>query len=289
MLSDIERSVTNNGDTRKRTFNVKLLNNELPVLEKLKTRFPLVYENSQYIRCGLEDEDQIHVFTCSQNEIDIFSCKQKLINLLVNKITLIAYGDTCRNLRTVFEDLRELYIPQETQMRDINNFFFTDIILGFISISIYDIIIQKVLKQEIADEVINSVFDQFKLYIYKQIWKPRCAKVRKWEIENNIGHDKHKRKICREMVTPGNATLSDNVNFDHYNNSLTGNQSSIGVSSNIYKIKKTKGNNNKDKNNNNNNNKNKYMGFLDKFIYNHIIKEKDDWTFVYKIGCSAGP
>jgi hypothetical protein len=142
------------------------------------------------------------------------------------------------------------------------------------------------LKQEIADEVIDSVFDQFKLYIYKQIWKPRCIKVRKWEIENNISHDKYKRKVRREMVTPDNATFSDNVNFDHYNNSLTGSQFSVGVSSNTYKNKKTKVN---DKNNNNNNNKNKYMGFLDKFIYNHIIKEKDDWTFVYKIGCSAGP
>ncbi|RHZ54554.1 hypothetical protein Glove_426g87 [Diversispora epigaea] len=92
-------------------FNVKLFNNELPTLEKLKDRFPKIYENDSCIRCNLEKEDQVHVLTCSKNLIDIHSCRNKLINLLVSKTTTVACRDTCKNMYKTLEALKELHIP----------------------------------------------------------------------------------------------------------------------------------------------------------------------------------
>ncbi|RHZ73646.1 hypothetical protein Glove_230g173 [Diversispora epigaea] len=113
MLSYIDRNITDNKETRQRAFNVKLFNNELPTLEKLKDRFPKIYENDSCIRCNLEKEDQVHVLTCPKNLIDIHSCRNKLINLLVNKTTTVACGDTCKNMCKTLEALKELHIPRD--------------------------------------------------------------------------------------------------------------------------------------------------------------------------------
>ncbi|RHZ51423.1 hypothetical protein Glove_478g56 [Diversispora epigaea] len=101
----------NNKETRQRAFNVKLFNNELPTLEKLKDRFLKIYENDSCIRCNLEKEDQVHVLTCPKNLIDIHSCRNKLINMLVSKTTTVACGDTCKNMCKTLEILKELHIP----------------------------------------------------------------------------------------------------------------------------------------------------------------------------------
>jgi len=76
MLSDLARNITNNKDNRNRAFNVKLLNNELPTLEKLRDRFPSVYRNNYCVRCNMTKEDQVHVLTCPKNIIDIQPCRK---------------------------------------------------------------------------------------------------------------------------------------------------------------------------------------------------------------------
>ncbi|RHZ88330.1 hypothetical protein Glove_23g64 [Diversispora epigaea] len=57
MLSYIDYNVTDNKETRQKAFNVKLFNNELFTLEKLKDRFPKIYESDSCIWCNLEKED----------------------------------------------------------------------------------------------------------------------------------------------------------------------------------------------------------------------------------------
>ncbi|RHZ69030.1 hypothetical protein Glove_291g21 [Diversispora epigaea] len=78
MLSYIDRNVTDNKETRQRAFNVKLFNNELPTLEKLKDRFPKIYENDS-----------------------------------LSKTTTVACGDTCKNMCKTLEALKELHISQD--------------------------------------------------------------------------------------------------------------------------------------------------------------------------------
>ncbi|RHZ79396.1 hypothetical protein Glove_147g63 [Diversispora epigaea] len=190
MLSYIDHNVTDNKETRQRAFNVKLFNNELPTLEKLKDRFPKIYENDSCIWCNIEKEYQVHVLTCPKNLIDIHLCRNKLINLLVSKTTTVACEDTCKNMCKTLEALKELHIPRDVNTRDANHLSFIDVMLGLIPITVYDIVLQKVVTHELADQIIDDVFNQFKLFLHTHIWKDRCTAVKKWKTENEISNNK---------------------------------------------------------------------------------------------------
>ncbi|RHZ85214.1 hypothetical protein Glove_69g76 [Diversispora epigaea] len=131
MLSYIDRNVTNNKETRQRAFNVKLFNNELPTLEKLKDRFPKIYENDS-----------------------------------LSKTTTVACGDTCKNMCKTLEALKELHISRDVSARDADHLSFIDVMLGLIPITVYDIVLQKVVTHELADQIIDDVFNQFKLFLH---------------------------------------------------------------------------------------------------------------------------
>ncbi|RHZ52170.1 hypothetical protein Glove_464g55 [Diversispora epigaea] len=204
MLSYIDRNVTDNKETRQRAFNVKLFNNELPTLEKLKDRFLKIYENDSCIQCNLKKEDQVHVLTCSKNLIDIHSCRNKLINMLVSKTTTVDCGNTCKNLCKTLETLKELHIP-----RDVST---------LILITVYDIILQKVVTHELADQIIDDVFTKFKLFLHTHIWKDRCTVVKKWEAENEISNNKWKKKVRNEtLVTTVTSQINNTDNNSAFN------------------------------------------------------------------------
>ncbi|CAG8826766.1 1830_t:CDS:2, partial [Dentiscutata erythropus] len=62
-------------DNRMRSFNMKIFNNELPTLQKLKTRYSLIYKTDKCFRCDLLIEDQAHVFTCENNPSNLNNLK----------------------------------------------------------------------------------------------------------------------------------------------------------------------------------------------------------------------
>ncbi|RHZ48913.1 hypothetical protein Glove_536g3 [Diversispora epigaea] len=198
-------------------FNVKLFNNELPTLEKLKDRFPKIYENDSCIRCNLEKKDQVHVLTCPKNLIDIHSCINKLINLLVSKTTTVACGDTCKNMCKTLAALKKLHIPQDVCTRDADHLLFIDVMLGLIPITVYDIVLQKVVTHELADQIIDDVFNQFKLFLHTHIWKDRCSAVKKWETENGISNNKWKKKVRNETL---DTTVTSQINNTDNNSVL---------------------------------------------------------------------
>ncbi|RHZ78709.1 hypothetical protein Glove_157g57 [Diversispora epigaea] len=193
MLSYIDHNVTDNKETRQRAFNVKLFNNELSTLEKLKDRFPKIYENDSCIHCNLEKENQVHVLTCSKNLIDIYSCKNKLINMLVSKTTTVACGDTCKNMCKILETLKELYIPRDISTRDADYLSFIDVMLELIPITIYDIVLQKVITHDLVDQIIDD------------------------ETENKISNNKWKKKVRNETL---DTTVTSQTNNTDNNNAF---------------------------------------------------------------------
>ncbi|RHZ78511.1 hypothetical protein Glove_162g74 [Diversispora epigaea] len=192
--------ILDNKDTRKRVFNVKMLNNELPSLEKLQDRFPLVYHTNICPRCLLEEETQSHIFTCTKNKIDIYTCRNKLFQLIVNKTTAVSCGDSCKDFKNELINIEDLNIPTKFTTRDLNHLSFIDVILGFIPCKLYEVVLQKVITKEIADQVMDEVMNQFKLFIYENIWKERCSLVREWERNVGIGNDRKKQK-CHQQTS----------------------------------------------------------------------------------------
>ncbi|RHZ76798.1 hypothetical protein Glove_192g29 [Diversispora epigaea] len=81
--------------------------------------------------------------------------------------------------------------------------------LGLIPITVYDIVLQKVVTHELADQIIDD--------------KDRCTAVKKWEIENGISNNKWKKKVRNETLdttvtsqtnnTDNNSVLNTSGNF----------------------------------------------------------------------------
>ena len=253
-----DRLYTSNNDTKIRAFNIKLLNNELPTLEKLKDRFPSVYSNATCVRCNSSLENQLHVFTCPENSVDINMCKHSFINTLVNKTTNIAKNKTGGNLQVKFGELIELELPLNISTRNLNEFSFVDLVLGLLPISLIDKVHSIVNETNVAKQIIDESVALFKTFIYKNIWVPRCSAVRSWEKSVGIKNNKQKKKM---LVAP----VAGVQVSDLHNNS-----------NNNY-IKLT-----------NRDNKLRLVSIINRHIRS-VIKFGLNWVNLYNIGCSAGP
>ncbi|RHZ72489.1 hypothetical protein Glove_242g173 [Diversispora epigaea] len=165
MLSYIDRNVTDNKETRQRAFNVKLFNNELSTLEKLKDRFPKIYENDSCIWCNLEKEDQQ-------------------------------------------DDYRSMWRYVQKYVQNTKSIKGTSYSLRFL---------QKVVTHELADQIINDAFNQFKLFLHTHIWKDRCTAIKKWETENGISNNKWKKKVRNETL---DTTVTSQINNTDNNSVL---------------------------------------------------------------------
>ncbi|RHZ87517.1 hypothetical protein Glove_33g248 [Diversispora epigaea] len=72
--------------------------------------------------------------------------------------------------------------------------------------------------EKLADQIIDDVFVQFKLFLHTHIWKDRCTAVKKWETENGISNNKWKKKIrneTRDTILVILRTLTSNEKLNH--------------------------------------------------------------------------
>ncbi|CAG8661477.1 3306_t:CDS:1, partial [Diversispora eburnea] len=163
-----------------------MINNELPTLQKMKVRYPLIYKDDICIRCNLRTEDQSHIFTCENNLVSMELCRNKLISLIV---------DTIRNngtyvLTDTFKDnlnrLEEFKIKDAEPYRNNQEITFLDIIYGLIPYSLTKLIHSITRNKEDTNKLTQDIFDRFKSFIRKEIWIKRCKAVKEWERDNGI-------------------------------------------------------------------------------------------------------
>lgn len=207
------------------------------------------------------------MLTCSANGIDLHTCKRRYIDLLIDKTTVVACGDTCKNMYDELESMGELCLPAGSARRDPNTLSFIDVVFGFVPESICKLISQKVIKKELTNQILEDTMRAFKEFIHEQIWKPRCSAIRKWETENDIGYGKNRQKIRKSGYI---ATNSDRPEI-----SISSSNNSHSIYNKQYQSK--------------HGNKNIAVNLLNRFIYNILIKGSFKWSVIYKIGCSAGP
>ncbi|RHZ76481.1 hypothetical protein Glove_197g68 [Diversispora epigaea] len=93
--------------------------------------------------------------------------------------------------------------------------------LGLIPITVYDIVLQKVVTHELADQIIDDVFNQFKLFLHTHIWKDRCTAVKKWETENGISNNKWKKKVRNETLDTTVTSQTNNTDDNSVLNNIT--------------------------------------------------------------------
>ena len=238
---------------------MKLLNGELPTMERMFERFPLVYKNNFCVRCDKEIENHLHIFTCEKNLIDVEMCRDKFISLLVNQINIGATNSSCKDISSLIDNLQEIKIIDSSSYRNPDEFSFADVLSGLIPLSL-----QKLIRPltETADEtnhLLHIVMEKFYNYIYKNIWVKRCSEVKSWKIANGIKNNKQKRKVGPPIVTN---TVTSIV------------PTSIDNNSKISRDKKLL--------------KNICFNIVKKYLFS-FIQSNVNWTGLYRIGCSAGP
>ncbi|RHZ89591.1 hypothetical protein Glove_13g129 [Diversispora epigaea] len=64
--SKLTSDITNNTDSYKRSFAMKLFCEELPSITKRHLHRPDLYENAECILCDKAEEDNLHIFTCKR-------------------------------------------------------------------------------------------------------------------------------------------------------------------------------------------------------------------------------
>ncbi|RHZ68905.1 hypothetical protein Glove_292g58 [Diversispora epigaea] len=121
----------------------------------------------------------------------------------------------------ILETLKELHIPRDVSMRDADHLSFIDVMLGLIPITVYDIVLQKVVTRELADQIIDDAFNQFKLFLHTHIWKNRCTLVKQWETENGISNNKWKKKVRNETLDTTVTSQTNNIDNNSAFNSTT--------------------------------------------------------------------
>ncbi|RHZ81563.1 hypothetical protein Glove_118g9 [Diversispora epigaea] len=130
-------------------------------------------------------------------------------------------GNTCKNMCKTLEALKELHIPRDVSTRYANHLSFIDVMLGLILITVYDIVLQKVVTHELADQIMDDVFNQFKLFLHTHIWKDRCTTVKKWKTENGISNNKWKKKVRNETLDTTVTSQTNNTDNNSVLNNTT--------------------------------------------------------------------
>ena len=236
----------------------------------MKDRFPTIYGNNTCVRCKLEKETQLHLFTCSKNQIDIGTCKQTFIQILINQITNESSIVIDINLKETLHNLADLSIDTIANIRDPANFSFADILMGLFPSSIQTLIQALSRDISITNHIIHNTMEKFKIFIYENIWTPRCKEVKRWELANGIRNRKKKkvRLVPINIVDSSNNTINNGDN----NSNVSNNNNNIDI------------------------NKNRDIkqraivccNIVNKFI-NNLVHYGTNWKGLYKIGCSAGP
>ncbi|RHZ81620.1 hypothetical protein Glove_117g303 [Diversispora epigaea] len=185
----ITSRMTNNEDCNNRTFNQKILFDELPVLRNLNIRKPEIYKQKTCVMCNKDIEDTLHPFIC--NNFNTF-----LREKYIEHIALIGknYGSqkSKTNIIKAYRHENFLKIDMGRQLRGTINsdqFNFIDIMRGLS----YKHMSQKIKSHVISDiQIIKDI--QFKIYNYlrklmKQRWTERCSTFLEWEKRQNISKE----------------------------------------------------------------------------------------------------
>ncbi|RHZ52390.1 hypothetical protein Glove_461g103 [Diversispora epigaea] len=147
------------------------------------------------------------------------------------------------------EALKELHISRDVSTRDADHLSFIDVMLGLIPITVYDIVLQKVVTHELTNQIIDDAFNQFKLFLYTHIWKDRCTAVKKWETENGISNNKWKKKVRNETL---DTTVTSQTNNTDNNSVLNNTTQVVRQGLNMLRAIVIVRRNNRDNNNHNN-------------------------------------
>jgi ribonuclease HI len=191
--SKIVSNYTSNKDQQFRSFNIKIINEELPTMDKLHQRKPNIYINNKCVICEQQREDTLHIFLCGENIIKTQSTfKNRLLDVIGEhkgkKIVEIA---KTKLLNMKIFEIDTIRIINGTISE--SNFSLIDCIKGLIPYEIKSMLIKILKNKEDSNLIIREWHRQCREYLYK-LWINRCNKVLEWEKSAGITRQMKKQK-----------------------------------------------------------------------------------------------
>ncbi|RHZ55856.1 hypothetical protein Glove_410g58 [Diversispora epigaea] len=137
--SKITNDKTNREDQIKRSFAMKLLNEELPVMTRRFQHQPHIYKDPKCVLCGRYEENNLHVFECKRNNNDpeykpMIKHYEKLIEYLTDKTYEKTKDISRKTINTILKSISELYLwnIDDQDQRTFHHVNLYDVIRGLI-------------------------------------------------------------------------------------------------------------------------------------------------------------
>ncbi|RHZ64813.1 hypothetical protein Glove_320g11 [Diversispora epigaea] len=198
--SKITNDKTNREDQIKRSFAMKLLNEELPVMTRRFQHQPHIYKDPKCVLCGRYEENNLHVFECKRNNNDpeykpMIKHYEKLIEYLTDKTYEKTKDISRKTINTILKSISELYLwnIDDQDQRTFHHVNLYDVIRGLIPHSLINKVAKTLRSKIKAREAVFEGICKFKEYLHKY-WKERCERVIEWELQNNITNKVKQRK-----------------------------------------------------------------------------------------------
>ena len=197
-------------DDKIKTFRLKKMFNELPVLSKLKTRNPKIYKSDICPRCSKDKETISHLWKCdkSHNEMVILCNKmsesfKKILRKAGNKFhhvenmieDLFPFGKTNKLLADRTEQRANFYKRFDRNKYKLEFKYIWDnrssidgLLRGRIPFSIINIL-RSYLKKNSKKTIISILYKwigKIDRYFFDKIWKPRNDDILAWEEKEGI-------------------------------------------------------------------------------------------------------
>jgi exonuclease III/ribonuclease HI len=217
---------TNFAATSLHTFKVKLMMDELPVIEHLKHRRPDLYDqswkcpwfnysNHPHNEC-LESMD--HLWTCiGLNTRQLITPSHQILknkcNQLINRI--IKHNDRL-NPDTIRHDISRL--PCWTLTYNTHEITAYDLIRGFVPNSLTNMINKYTKSEQITNKLVSSTVTKIQKSLLKNIWAPRCILMQHEEKKRNItnpmkisSQQKSQRQATSQSIVPDRTSHPHNA------------------------------------------------------------------------------
>ncbi|RHZ76277.1 hypothetical protein Glove_199g214 [Diversispora epigaea] len=197
----IVSSFTNKEDQKYRSFNMKVLNDEPPVINNLHVRKSNIYRDNRCVLCKLMKEDSIHVFFCREEAIKTQAKLKSLILAAVAK----HQGDTTLNeLNNEINTAKYFDIDIVRQVNgtiEETEFSLVDCVRGLFPMELKTLLSKNIKELETRKRIISEWYKQSREYLFS-VWVKRCKQVHEWEEINGITKKMKKSKGVSNNIKP---------------------------------------------------------------------------------------
>ena len=166
-------------------FELKCINNILPVLEKLNQRKPEIYKTSKCILCKKKTENVEHLVSCDLSIELVRNIEEQVVEATLNQTKVVEDYDKKKEL--ILTMIGKGSLAEELRRRE-------RWIRGLITKEDFEELRPIFISNRQTKIFIAMLWKSWMKRVYKEIWVVRCKLLQEWERSNGITQKKKRRQ-----------------------------------------------------------------------------------------------